>query len=346
MDDARLLPPVEMAHHRYFEHAAEHPFDADAAEPGLRNAWWLAECALAAYADVRLAAPIFEAGALEVVGEGPVIGGGLGGQCYVVAGGGAVIVAFRGTQVVKTAHARSGNLREMVGRVLRDVVTDAQVRLVKWQGRAGGMVHQGFARSFLEMEPELSERVAMARKRHPNARLWITGHSLGGALATLAADRLDEVRGIHVFGSPRVGDAEFAGGVRFPGWRFRHHADAVPWVPVEAMGYRHIDAGKYLDRNAALTEEPGALSMLWDAALGAPEALRQAITALSRGEWAALTPKNLVDHAPLVYAIRVWNAYAEGIPRRQGAEGLNSMNAHGSGDDVLVKMKKPPRYKQ
>lgn len=311
LDDARLLPPVEPGHHRYFEHAAAHPFEPGAGEPGLRNAWWLAECALAAYADPQVAAGIFAAGGLELAGDGPVRGARHGGQCYVVAGPGAVIVAFRGTQVVKAAYATvPEKLREMAGRVLKDVVTDAKVRLVPWSGRAGGMVHQGFADSFLEMRPQLVERIALARKRHPGAPVWVTGHSLGGALATLAADALDGVRGVHVFGSPRVGDAEFAKSAWFPGWRFRHHADVVPWVPMEAMGFRHVPQGRYLDRNADLHDEPGAAALLWDAALGAPTAILQACAALSRGEWAALTPKNLIDHAPLVYAIRVWNAYA------------------------------------
>ncbi len=304
---------MELAHHRYFEHAAEHPFEVgeESGRSGLRNAWWLAECALAAYADGDLAAEMFGAGGLEIVGGGAVTGPRCGGQCYVVAGGGAVIVAFRGTQVVKIAHATvPERLREMAGRVLKDVATDAKVPLLPWTGKAGGMVHQGFADSFLELRGEVVRRIEMAKRRHPSAVVWVTGHSLGGALATLAADGLDGVGGVHVFGSPRVGDAAFSKAAWFPGWRFRNHADVVPWLPVEAMGFRHVPQGKYLDRNAALADEPGTVAMLWDAALGAPEALRQAMAALARGEWSALTPRNLIDHSPLVYAIRVWNAYA------------------------------------
>lgn len=51
-------------------------------------------------------------------------------------------------------------------------------------------------------------------KEYPNAKLVLTGHSLGGAVATLAAIDFAH-KNIHVdrtivFGAPRVGNARFA----------------------------------------------------------------------------------------------------------------------------------------
>ena len=45
-------------------------------------------------------------------------------------------------------------------------------------------------------------------------KLWITGHSLGGAVATITAFRLEfdhdiSVQGVHVFGAPAVGDSDW-----------------------------------------------------------------------------------------------------------------------------------------
>jgi triacylglycerol lipase len=319
LDDARLLPPVSPDCYRYFEHAAEHPFAGDTIAPSLRNAWWLAECALAAYADPELAAPVFAQGGLSVAGGAPITGSRHGGQCYVLANEQVIIVAFRGTQVVKASDLGAlDRLQATVQRVLKDLATDARVRLTPWPGRAGGQVHQGFADSLQEMLPELSARIAALRAGGPARRLWLTGHSLGGALATLAADLLPEVQGIHVFGSPRVGDATFARQVVFPGWRFRHHCDVIPWVPLEAMGCRHVPHGRYLDRHGVVQPEPGSVGLLLDSLAGTPAAVRTALTALGRGEWGALTPKNLIDHAPLCYAIRLWNAY---LAERAAAKG-------------------------
>jgi len=74
------------------------------------------------------------------------------------------------------------------------------------------LVHDGFAGAWENIREdvvdEIEDRLVGGR------RLWITGHSLGGALATLAAYDLSHVEdipveGVHTFGQPRVGDAAF-----------------------------------------------------------------------------------------------------------------------------------------
>jgi predicted esterase len=66
-------------------------------------------------------------------------------------------------------------------------------------------------------------------------RLFVTGHSAGGALATLAARRLSEdglpVEGAYVFASPRVGDRSYADSYDVPLYRFEYQDDIVPHVP-------------------------------------------------------------------------------------------------------------------
>lgn len=309
-DAALLLPPVSPADYRYFEHAAEHPFDATGTTPTLRNAWWLADCALAAYADPAMAQAIFQSGGLGLVEFAPVSGPRYGGQCYVAADESKIILAFRGTQVVKSEHVGDlERLRDTVKNVLRDIITDAKVRLVPWSGRAAGRVHQGFAGSLNELLPALSERVAALRSDNPRRKLWLTGHSLGGALATLAADRLEAVQGLHTFGSPQVGDATFAANFKQPGWRFRNHTDVVAWAPSGVTGYQHIAAGRYFDRHRKLCDEPGLAGLLKDGLQGAPLDLAKSLAALRQRQWSAIAPECLNDHAPIVYAILTWNAY-------------------------------------
>lgn len=78
--------------------------------------------------------------------------------------------------------------------------------------------------------------------------VFTSGHSLGGALATLAALdlkmslNLSDVRVI-TFGSPRVGNHVFTKWfeeVVGPSWRFTHDRDIVPSVPPGYMGFHHL----------------------------------------------------------------------------------------------------------
>lgn len=101
----------------------------------------------------------------------------------------------------------------------------------------GYAVHGGFAKVFnscaKELDPILNALPPFVRTLH------ITGHSMGGALATLAAEHLIG-RGYHVylytFGSPRVGGAPFVRNLEshMPGRIKRYYfwGDVITWVPM------------------------------------------------------------------------------------------------------------------
>lgn len=78
--------------------------------------------------------------------------------------------------------------------------------------------------------------------------VFVSGHSLGGALATLCALdlkttlNLTDVRVVS-FGSPRVGNYVFAQWFEReigPHWRFTHNRDIVPSLPPGYMGFYHV----------------------------------------------------------------------------------------------------------
>jgi triacylglycerol lipase len=97
--------------------------------------------------------------------------------------------------------------------------------------------HAGFTRA-LDSVWEDIER-ALKRLQIP---VFFTGHSLGAALATLAATRITPTA-LYTFGSPRVGDDEFATSLKHMAGsihRVVHGADIITTVPPETLGFRHV----------------------------------------------------------------------------------------------------------
>jgi len=91
----------------------------------------------------------------------------------------------------------------------------------------------------------------------PSWHVYVTGHSLGGALATLLALELSSSQmakngvifvTMYNFGSPRVGNRRFAEVYNAKvkdSWRIVNHRDIIPTVP-RLMGYCHVEAPVYL----------------------------------------------------------------------------------------------------
>lgn len=74
-----------------------------------------------------------------------------------------------------------------------------------------GPIHRGFHGSYLPLKPQIMKLVDRQRPKH----LWLTGHSLGGALAVVCAhDLIDnerrELRGVMTFGQPMVAGEQLA----------------------------------------------------------------------------------------------------------------------------------------
>ena len=124
---------------------------------------------------------------------------------------------------------------------LRDWMTDV---LVKRTSLMDGMkVHTGFWEAFISV----MDQVLAAGKR-ASKPLFITGHSLGGAMAVLAARAIVrngwQVAGVYTFGGPRIGNAAFARSYDMllgrQTFRIIDEEDIVGRLPSWVFGWRHV----------------------------------------------------------------------------------------------------------
>jgi hypothetical protein len=80
----------------------------------------------------------------------------------------------------------------------------------KLEQRPYGSIHAGFLETYRSVENEIRTILSAS----PARKLWLTGHGLGGAVASIAAAELLEeasIAGIYSYGQPRLGDEASAG---------------------------------------------------------------------------------------------------------------------------------------
>jgi hypothetical protein len=188
------------------------------------------------------------------------------------------LVSFRGTEPDKLA----------------DLATDLEAHTVVWNESAG-RVHAGFAEAARGVMPQIREWLDSGCPGR--STLILTGHSLGAALATLAASVLRPTL-LVTLGSPRVGDAAFAATVAaIDGARVVDCCDIVTQVPPEMVAYTHVRAPTYITKDGVKLVEP-------DPQLISTDRLRARAEYLDNYAWkiGAVLARELADHAPINYA--------------------------------------------
>jgi hypothetical protein len=147
---------------------------------------------------------------------------------------GYAVLAFRGTETVKR----------------QDIAIDAKAMKVSV---LEGRIHSGFRAAYDSVAKEIERSVL----KLPDVPLYITGHSLGAALATVATQKLEHnlriremIAACYTFGSPRVGDSHYDIEFKSPIYRVVNTTDIVTIIPLLAMGYIHIGDIRYLGRMA------------------------------------------------------------------------------------------------
>ena len=298
---ANVLPPNR--DHCFFEDHARYPFDPRPSHFSRLNAWWLAEASLLAYDDAEHADLGFRRAGFEVAGSGRAASC---GQYYVATTDEIVIVAFRGTRVLKLGVQPT--IIDVVRGVIEDVCVDANCIASSWAGH--GIVHRGFQSAWQSLSENLESTLRELTEAKPQRSVWFTGHSLGGALATLAASQWPHASGLCTFGSPAVGDETFASHFPVPAFRFVNGHDVVsrlpPPLPVGVAGaYRHVGRLKYLCHEGRLHEEVPPATPLVERIIGQVMHGGETLARLWQGELGLLSGDAIVDHTPLYYALRL-----------------------------------------
>ncbi len=271
----------------YFEHAGRHPFEIEGTRFSLVNAGWLADCALLAYLPTERQVTQ----TLERVGLGGTCFGfgSPGAQGFIAESDGWAIVCFRGTND------------------LRDVFDDVRIGLDKREPHAG-RVHEGFYESLGSIWPDMRDELeGIQGKSDAPVPVWFTGHSLGAAMATLAANAYEHARALYTFGSPRVGDKAFRQGLAVNAYRIVNNNDVVTAVPPAFPSpYRHVGDLKYLGDAGELTDDPRRWILVKESVIGHVRAFQDLVVDIRAGDLAELNADQLRDHSPSVYASSLW----------------------------------------
>jgi len=110
-----------------------------------------------------------------------------------------------------------------------------------------GFVHSGFRKEARKIMPMMFNYV----KRYPGRNIWITGHSLGAAMATYIAQELEFAnltpKMLFTYGSPRVGSQKYVDYFPVEHHRFVNCNDGVTNVPPVFLGFRHHGSLHYIN---------------------------------------------------------------------------------------------------
>ncbi|PXF47655.1 hypothetical protein BWQ96_02517 [Gracilariopsis chorda] len=180
-----------------------------------------------------------------------------------------IIVTFKGTTSKKNVRTSLRMSHERLSTVIHSNADgdDESERLKKLFGTrySYGKLHRGFAHAYLRIADQIVQNVQTLRERKMRP-VFLTGHSLGGALATICSldlwVKLNLSRReifVSTFGSPRVGNRNFQivyDQVVPLHWRIVVDPDMITKMPIS--GYTHVgkkvvltaQGDMLIDRNA------------------------------------------------------------------------------------------------
>ncbi|MDM8567109.1 lipase family protein [Candidatus Halobeggiatoa sp. HSG11] len=195
-------------------------------------------------------------------------------QCNVVEAENFAVLVFRGSHEIQDWLSNLGTV------------------LSKWP--QGGMVHWGFKEALEKVWDEVANYLDTLQ-----VPVFYTGHSLGAALATLAASRRPP-SAIYTFGSPRVGDSYFTKSlVDVNMYRVVNHRDAITFIPPDGLfDFSHAGELHYITSDNKILVNPSKEFITKDRDGSAPKDI---------GDYRRWfdPPEHFSDHTPINYVARL-----------------------------------------
>ena len=170
----------------------------------------------------------------------------------------------------------------------RDFVQDAECWMTDYtspwpspQGGEGGKlprVHHGFAEDWRAIRAAVVTKAGFILQSHAliPPKIFVTGHSLGGALAIECALEFQRagfcVAGVYTFGCPRMGNAAFRdiynAALLDKTFNVVNQNDIVPRTPPLLLGYKRAGQKVFLPCGGGWALNPPLWSLLLSDALG------------------------------------------------------------------------------
>ena len=195
-------------------------------------------------------------------------------QCNVIEAENFAVLVFRGSQEIQ------------------DWLSNLSTILTKWP--QGGMVHWGFKDALEKVWDEVASYLDTLK-----VPIFYTGHSLGAALATLAASKRTPAA-IYTFGSPRVGDSNFVQSlIAVNMYRVVNHRDAITFIPPNGLfNFSHAGELHYITSDNKMLIDPNIEIITNDRDSSAPQGI---------GDYRRWfdPPEHFADHTPVNYVARL-----------------------------------------
>ncbi|WP_082828677.1 lipase family protein (plasmid) [Tistrella mobilis] len=186
-----------------------------------------------------------------------------GGAAYGVLLQDFIFVGFRGTTNVADWSINLFGLGR-TGLLKCPLQTEFYLRRYYYpMPRADVRVHAGFYRVSQALRRPVHDEIDKLQKKYrerhdKEPRIFLTGHSLGGALALLSGIWIEH-EAVYTFGMPRVCEGDLVSELPPCHYRYELEGDPVTKVPFEWLGFRHDMPSLRLDPYRGL-QKPGLIA--------------------------------------------------------------------------------------